>query len=241
MTKRGLDSLLAINLLLILAIPIFWVLFVVWLTDRACPVYVSWRTGKNKRPFKLYKIRTMVPGADVKGTSVTTANDSRITAVGRLLRASKLDELPQLINILKGDMSFVGPRPNVKAETDLYSSAEQDIFLHRPGITDLSSIIFFDEERILAEVNASTQFYHCSIRPIKNRIAILYANNRSLVYDIKIIYLTFLSVFNRQGALKRASQILSLFSKDKWLANVAVTGGDVLLNHSSQSRYIKRS
>ena len=123
--KRGVDILLSL-LGLLLASPILIpVMFLVWNQDRHSPFYVAERMGKNEKPFKMVKLRSMIKKADAQGIDSTSANDMRITPVGHFIRSYKLDELTQLWNVLKGDMSLVGPRPNVKRETDLYTSQEK--------------------------------------------------------------------------------------------------------------------
>src|SRR5258706_11897139 len=123
----------------------------VWLQDFHSPFYIAPRVGMGGRNFRMVKLRSMVINADRTGVDSTGAADRRITAVGRFIRRYKLDELTQLWNVLLGDMSLVGPRPNVKRETDLYTEVEKGLLAAQPGITDFSSIIFSDEGEILAD------------------------------------------------------------------------------------------
>ena len=114
----------------------------VFLQDKHSPFYIADRVGKDGKLFKMIKLRSMIINADKSGVDSTQNNDNRITPVGQFIRKYKLDELTQLINVLKGDMSLVGPRPNVKRETDLYTEIEKDLLDVRPGVTDLASIVF---------------------------------------------------------------------------------------------------
>ncbi|VVM17401.1 hypothetical protein BSPWISOXPB_2715 [uncultured Gammaproteobacteria bacterium] len=116
-----------------------------WKQDKKSPFYMAPRVGRNNIIFKMVKLRSMVSNADSSGVDSTSANDSRITPIGHKIRKYKLDEITQLWNVLIGDMSLVGPRPNVKNETDLYTSVEEKLLLVKPGITDFSSIVFSDE------------------------------------------------------------------------------------------------
>ena len=136
---------------LVLSSPVLLpVMLLVWLQDKHSPFYVSPRVGRNDQPFKMIKLRSMVINADKSGIDSTAANDNRITALGQFIRRYKLDELTQLWNVLKGDMSLVGPRPNVKRETDLYTPVERKLLDVKPGITDISSIVFSDEKDLPA-------------------------------------------------------------------------------------------
>ena len=134
-----------------LAPVIFCFSFAVFLQDFHSPFYVAKRIGKDEKPFNMIKLRSMIINADQTGVASTSNDDKRITKVGHLIRRFKLDELVQLFNVLRGDMSLVGPRPNVKVETDLYSPEEKRLLTVRPGITDFSSIVFSDEGVILEE------------------------------------------------------------------------------------------
>ena len=125
------------------------VMFLVWWQDRHSPFYVASRVGLDQRPFRMVKLRSMRIGADKSGVDSTSAGDSRITPVGHFIRRYKLDELTQLWNVLIGDMSLVGPRPNVERETRLYTDLEQRLLTVKPGITDYASIVFADEGEIL--------------------------------------------------------------------------------------------
>ena len=129
---------------LVLASPVLLpVMFLVWLQDKHSPFYIAPRVGRNERSFKMIKLRSMVINADKSGIDSTAANDSRITPLGQFIRRFKLDELTQLWNVLKGDMSLVGPRPNVKRQTDLYTRFEQKLLRVKPETTHITSVYFF--------------------------------------------------------------------------------------------------
>ena len=135
----------------------------------------------------MVKFRSMIIDASASGVDSTASDDKRITTIGRIVRKFKIDEIPQLFNVMIGDMSFVGPRPNVESETRMYSKVEQRILSVKPGITDFSSIVFSDEGDILKGSDDPDLKYNQIIRPWKSRLALLYIDNRTLMIDIKII------------------------------------------------------
>ena len=194
---------------LVLASPVLLpVMLLVWLQDKHSPFYVSPRVGRNDQPFKMIKLRSMVINADKSGVDSTAANDNRITAVGQFIRRYKLDELTQLYNVLKGDMSLVGPRPNVKRETDLYTPVERKLLRVKPGITDISSIVFSDEGDILKGQPDPDISYNQLIRPGKSLLGLLYIENQSFSLDLMLCVLTFISIFSRKKALSGVQGIL---------------------------------
>ena len=137
---------------LVLVIPLITpFIFLIWLQDFENPFYIANRVGLNFRKFKMIKLRSMIVKADKSKVDSTSANDPRITKVGSIIRKLKLDELTQLFNVFKGEMSFVGPRPNVERETNLYSNKEKELLKVKPGITDFASIVFSDESEILKD------------------------------------------------------------------------------------------
>ena len=205
-TKRAIDIMVA-ALGLFLASPLLGViLFLVWRHDRHSPFYVAERVGLGGRPFRMVKIRSMVVN-DIPIDS-TAADDPRITPVGRFIRRYKIDELSQLWNVLRGDMSLVGPRPNVPRETDLYTAEERRLLTVRPGITDLASIVFSDEGEILAGSKDPDLVYHQLVRPWKSRLGLLYVENRSLLLDLHILWLTLLSLVSRTRALAGVARVV---------------------------------
>lgn len=194
---------------LVVASPVLLpVMFLVWLQDKHSPFYVAPRVGRNGQIFKMIKMRSMVINADKSGVDSTSANDNRITAVGQFIRRYKLDELTQLWNVLKGDMSLVGPRPNVKRETDLYTPVERKLLTVKPGITDISSIVFSDEGDILKDQPDPDIAYNQLIRPGKSLLGLLYIENQSLWLDIKLCFLTVIAILSRDKALAGVQNIL---------------------------------
>lgn len=150
----------------------------------------QYRVGKNRRLFLLYKFRTMYVNAERAGQLTIGQHDYRITAVGYWLRKYKLDELPQLFNILIGDMSFVGPRPEVEKYVNIYSCEQLRVFDVRPGLTDWSSLDFFDENALLAASAQPEKCYINEILPIKITRSLLYIDQRSFTKDLRVIFLT---------------------------------------------------
>jgi lipopolysaccharide/colanic/teichoic acid biosynthesis glycosyltransferase len=152
------------------------------------------RIGRGFVPFSLYKFRTMVPIAPKVGPKITVAGDPRVTRIGRVLRATKLDELPQLLNVIKGDMSLVGPRPEVPEYVDLFVDDYRQILALRPGITDLASIKYRNEAEVLARSEDPEREYVTRILPDKIALAEEYVRRSSLAFDLKLIFLTLSSI-----------------------------------------------
>ena len=152
--------------------------------------YRGRRVGLQGKPFHLFKFRTMVHNAEKIGGSSTAADDTRITRIGKYLRKHKLDELPQLINVLKGEMSLVGPRPQVKWAVDLYTQEEKALLKVRPGITDYASLRFSNEGEILKGSRDPDRDYMEQIHPEKMRLSLEYIKDMSLKTDLKIIVMT---------------------------------------------------
>ncbi len=160
------------------------------LTSQGPVIYAQKRVGLHEQIFDVYKFRTMVDKADTLGTSVTTGVDPRITPVGRFLRKTKLDELPQLFNVLKGDMSFVGPRPDVPEITAKYTPEMKRIFSVRPGITSVATLHFRHEEEILAKVKNADEFYDEVVVPLKVDLALEHVRKNSFFFDLLILVQT---------------------------------------------------
>jgi lipopolysaccharide/colanic/teichoic acid biosynthesis glycosyltransferase len=219
--KRLLDILLS-ALGLILASPVLLpVMFLVWWQDKHSPFYVAPRTGAGDKPFRMVKLRSMVINADKSGVDSTGSNDRRITGVGHFIRRYKLDELTQLWNVLKGDMSLVGPRPNVKRETDLYTPQERKLIAVRPGITDFASIVFSDEGDILKDQPDPDIAYNQLIRPGKSLLGLFYIEHRSLWVDIQLIFLTAVAIASRSSALAGVQKLLRRLGADQELLTLA--------------------
>ncbi len=195
MTKRLFDIVVALIGLILLS-PfdlIIWVIFVI--ASKGGALYLQTRVGKQNKDFTLLKFRSMSVSSDKKGLLTIGARDSRITKAGYYLRKYKLDELPQIINVLIGDMSFVGPRPEVRKYVNLYNSEQLKVLEVRPGITDLASIKYINENEVLAQSNNPEELYINEIMPQKLLINIKYIQSRTFSKDLVIIFLTIFKIF----------------------------------------------
>jgi lipopolysaccharide/colanic/teichoic acid biosynthesis glycosyltransferase len=170
--------------------------------DSRGPVFFrQQRVGRFFRPFRIVKFRTMVKDAPLTGSAITSHGDPRITRVGRVLRGTKIDELPQLINVFKGEMSLVGPRPEIDEYVQLFRQDFAKILQVRPGITDLATVVFRDEEKILARAAEPAEEYRQRILPHKIALATESIARSSLLFDLSVIFRTFLSIVaNRSRA-----------------------------------------
>ena len=188
---RFFDLIFSIMGLVILS-PLFIVLYLlIRIESKGGGFYSQERIGKNGKPFKLYKFRSMRIGSDKKGLITIGEKDNRITKTGFILRKYKLDELPQLWNVVIGDMSLVGPRPEVKKYTDLYTEEQKQVLHVRPGITDWASIKYVDENKILGESKTPDEAYVNLIMPNKIKLNMVYIQNQTLGEYFKIIFTTF--------------------------------------------------
>ncbi|MFA5781803.1 MAG: sugar transferase [Bacteroidales bacterium] len=167
---------------------------IIKLNDSGPIFYMASRVGLNGKLFRMFKFRTMVVNADKIGASSTTNSDPRITGIGGFLRKYKLDEIPQLINVFTGEMSIVGPRPEVKYFTDMFTEEEKAILSVKPGITDWASVWNSDEGKILEGADDPDKAYMKLIWPEKKRLQLKYVNDHSFFTDIKIIFLTLRAV-----------------------------------------------
>jgi lipopolysaccharide/colanic/teichoic acid biosynthesis glycosyltransferase len=193
--KRLFDILFSLMGLVVLS-PLFAVIALLIKRDSDGPVfYRGVRIGKGGKLFKMYKFRTMVVNADKIGGCSTPDDDPRLTRVGRFLRRYKLDELPQLIDVLRGEMSLVGPRPQVKWIVDLYTLEERQLLTVRPGITDPASLRFVNHGEILKGSTDPQRVYFEKIHPEKMRLSLEYFRTRSFWMDIKIILKTVAATF----------------------------------------------
>ena len=197
--------------LLVLASPvILFAMILIYAHDRRSPIYWASRVGRGGRDFRMAKLRTMTVDADRRGGSSTSRSDARVTPPGRVLRRCKIDELPQLWNVLVGQMSLVGPRPNVRCGgVDRYTAEEWRLLDVRPGVTDLASIVFSDEEVVLEGAPDPDARYDRLIRPWKSRLGLLYLSRRSLWADIRIIALTVVAIVAKRAALQDVDRILA--------------------------------
>src|SRR6185295_3481074 len=166
------------------------------LNSRGPVIFSQVRVGKGFCPFRIYKFRTMVEEAPGQGLSLTVGQDVRVTRVGRILRKFKLDELPQLVNVLVGDMSLVGPRPEVPRYVEALRSEYSEILVVRPGLTDLASVKYINESAVLACFSNPEEAYQTEILPEKLRLAKLYVRNMSFHLDFAILVQTLLRMLN---------------------------------------------
>lgn len=180
---------------LIVLSPLFLVLYLlIRLESRGGGFYSQQRIGRGGKPFRLYKFRSMRVGSDKKGLITVGEHDNRITRTGAFIRKYKLDELPQLWNVLTGDMSLVGPRPEVEKYTSLYTPEQRRVLDVRPGITDWASIEYVDENRILGEASDPDKAYVEQIMPAKIALNMRYINHRTVSEYFRIIFATFVGI-----------------------------------------------
>ncbi len=195
MIKRLFDFTASLIGLIILS-PLFALVSILIILDSKGPVfYFQSRVGKHNKDFKLVKFRTMRPNADKSGLLTTSSRDNRITQIGYYLRKYKIDELPQLLNVIIGDMSLVGPRPEVRIYVNLYTQKQLEVLDVKPGITDLASIRYSDENLLLGNQINPEQFYIDTILQDKLNLNLEYVRENSFLNDLKIIYLTVIKIF----------------------------------------------
>ena len=239
LVKRLFDFLLSGFGLLVAAPLLLPVMFLVWLQDFHSPLYIADRVGLGGKTFKMFKLRSMIVNADRTGVASTSTNDQRISPIGHFIRRYKLDELTQLFNVFLGDMSLVGPRPNVRAGTDVYTSEEKRLLSVRPGITDLASIVFADEGEILRDSKDPDRDYDLLIRPWKSRLALFSIDHQSLVFDFQILLLTALTIVSRQQALDGVVELLRKFEAPQDVIRVAKRV-EKLIPHAPPGAEMKR-
>ncbi len=187
--KRIFDIVSSVSALVIL-FP-FLVIISIWILvdSRGGIFYKQIRVGKNKKEFSLLKFRSMRPDSDKSG-QLTVGNDSRITGVGKILRKTKLDEIPQLLNVIMGDMSIVGPRPEVPKYVTLYNTSQQKVLNVLPGLTDYASLEYIDEQSVLGKSDNPEKTYIDEVMPAKLELNLKYIEERSFMVDIKLIFKT---------------------------------------------------
>lgn len=212
--KRLFDVVCSLIGLIILS-PLFLVLsIVITLTSPGGVFFRGVRVGQYGKPFKIFKFRSMVKDAEGKGKWNVGDNDDRITPIGHFLRNTKIDELPQLINVLIGDMSLVGPRPELQVYIDMYTEREMPILDLKPGITDWASITNFDQFEVFTKAEDSDEAYLKYIRPLKLDLQLYYREHNSFSNDIKIIFWTIYKVISRTEKLpKDIEHIVSSHTK----------------------------
>ncbi len=193
----------------------------IWFQDFHSPFYIAVRVGKNGMPYKMVKLRSMRVNADSSGVSSTSSNDSRITPTGKIIRKFKLDELPQGWHVFNGDMSFVGPRPQVSHLVNEYTQEEKGLLKVRPGITDFSSIVFADENEILKDSKDPDLDYDLLIRPWKSRLGLFYIEKQSFILDIMLMALTLVGIVSREKALKGATHLLTKLDADPTVIQIS--------------------
>jgi lipopolysaccharide/colanic/teichoic acid biosynthesis glycosyltransferase len=204
--KRMFDIFWAVVGLIILGPLLGWIAWRIYREDGGPVFYRGERVGLNGKPFRIFKFRTMVVDADKIGGSSTPEDDPRITRIGRTLRKYKLDELPQLFNVLSGKMSLVGPRPEVQRFTDLFTPEERAILTVRPGITDWASLWNADEGSLLAGAEDPDRVYLELIRPTKIRLQLEYVHQCSSLTDAKIIFLTLFALIRPRSRMITATR-----------------------------------
>jgi lipopolysaccharide/colanic/teichoic acid biosynthesis glycosyltransferase len=219
--KRLFDIVVSLCGLLVLLPLLLVFMLLIWLQDFCSPFYIAPRARARGRTFDMVKLRSMVKNADKKGGASTAANDRRITWVGKLIRKTKFDEVPQLWNVLVGDMSLVGPRPQVLRDVALYTEEEYHLFDIRSGITDFSSIVFSDEGEILKGSDNPDLRYNQVIRPWKSRLGLFYAQHQGVWIDLQLIALTVLAIISRPHALKGVQGLLCRMGAAEELVAVA--------------------
>jgi lipopolysaccharide/colanic/teichoic acid biosynthesis glycosyltransferase len=195
MSKRIFDVLFALAGLLFLS-PLLLLVALLIKRDSPGPIFFKQeRMGKGFQPFHIYKFRTMVRDASRRGGPITFGSDPRVTRIGRLLRRTKMDELPQLINVLRGEMSFVGPRPEVRPYVELFRTDYEEILRVLPGITDLASLKYRDEAEVLGHFENPEEEYIKRVLPEKIKLAREYTRRASFLFDITLILKTLLRLF----------------------------------------------
>lgn len=193
MIKRTFDFILAAFVLCLIWPFVLAIAVAIRIQSPGPILYRGMRSGLNSKTFHIFKFRTMVVNAEKIGGPSTALNDPRLTPIGKFLRKYKIDELPQFINILVGDMSFVGPRPQVEKYTRLYKDEEKIILSVKPGLTDYASIRFINLDAILGDSDVDEKYLR-DIEPLKNKLRIKYAQEHNLLIDLKILFMTFIGM-----------------------------------------------
>jgi lipopolysaccharide/colanic/teichoic acid biosynthesis glycosyltransferase len=219
--NRAFDFLIALAALILLSPLLAAIAAIIWLADGHWPFFFARRVGRGGGDFRMVKFRTMIPDAWKSGVNSTADGDTRVTFAGKWLRKAKLDELPQLWNVLAGDMSLVGPRPQVRADVELYTREERLMVESRPGITDLASIVFADEGAILDGSADPDLLYNQIIRPWKSRLILLYLSNSCFATDLRILWMTALALVSRRRALRALVLLIDSMGAEERLKAMA--------------------
>ncbi len=206
---------------LILTAPLMIIaVLLIWLEDRQNPFYVANRISAGGKPFKFIKLRSISRRRGVKPDEIITSDDPRVSRLGHFIRASKLDELPQFIHVLRGEMSLVGPRANVQEIVDSFTEEERQIISVKPGITDLASIVFLNLGKVLEGSPDPKGDYNRLVRPWKSRLALLYVKNQSLGLSLRIIWLTILAFISHKKALEGVARIAQKYKANSKLERI---------------------
>lgn len=193
-SKRCFDIFFSLLGILFLLLLFLFVAIAIKCSSKGPVLFKQERVGKNGKTFKIWKFRSMVVDAEAKGRQITTDGDSRITKVGKFIRKTKIDELPQLFNVLSGKMSFVGPRPEVPRYVALYTEEQRKVLTVKPGITDLASIEYRNENDLLKEAEDPDKKYIEEIMPAKLELNLKYIEKAGFFYDIGLIFKTVFKV-----------------------------------------------
>jgi lipopolysaccharide/colanic/teichoic acid biosynthesis glycosyltransferase len=200
MLKRIFDILVSLFLLVLLSPAFILIALLIVFDSRGGVFYYQTRVGRYGMDFNLLKFRSMRSGSDKRGLLTVGARDARITRIGYYLRKYKLDELPQLLNVLAGNMSMVGPRPEVRRYVDLYNDEQRKVLELKPGITDYASIAYINENELLAKSNDPEKTYVDEVMPVKLELNKIYVENCGLSQDLKILGLTLIKIFRNQDS-----------------------------------------
>ena len=222
MLRRALDVALALLGLILGSVVLLPAMLALWIQDRHSPLYFGIRAAAGGGTFRMVKLRSMRVAADATGATSTAADDPRITPLGRIVRRWKVDELPQLWNVLKGEMSLVGPRPQVLSDVARFTAEEREILTVRPGLTDLASIVFADEGEIVRGARDPDARYDELIRPWKSRLALLYARRGgALKHDLRLMWYTAQVPFAQSAARAGVSGLVRDLGGGEELVRVA--------------------
>jgi lipopolysaccharide/colanic/teichoic acid biosynthesis glycosyltransferase len=219
--KRLFDTIVGLFILFLISPVLLFFCFLIYLQDFHNPFYVADRVGLNGKKFRMYKLRSMIKNADRSGVDSTASDDQRITSIGAMVRRYKLDELAQLINVVQGDMSLVGPRPNVQRETDLYTKDERRLLSIRPGITDFASISFSDEGDILSGSEDPDIDYNQLIRPGKGYLGLFYVDNIGLRVDLEILIATAWAIIDKPVAIGHIEKTMTRLKAPQQILDIA--------------------
>jgi lipopolysaccharide/colanic/teichoic acid biosynthesis glycosyltransferase len=229
--KRVLDVLVS-GMALAVSCPVLLVSAIaIWVDSPGPILYRQWRVGRNGQPFQIIKLRTMIPNADRQGPRVTASGDSRITKVGRILRKTKVDELPQFFNVLTGAMTLVGPRPELPEFVAEYTDAERRVLEIKPGVTGPATVCYVDEERVLAASGDRVKFYIEKVMRDKLELDLAYAQNISFPTDLGILRETFTSMLRFRGSRTRSEREGSFGIEPRSVDSQSAAEG----NHNGQS------